>query len=99
MVDEKVTSLGIRVVCDEETLRNFASSFLSVGRRSVKIFEDLNTLTSGSCAHIESGVTRFDVEEERRDHRDCFLSGDVAGISLVNEEVLELLESVDLAKS
>jgi hypothetical protein len=62
LVNEEVTSFCVGVVRDQQTLRNFACSLFAVGRRSVEIFENLNTFTSGSGAHIESGVTWLDVE-------------------------------------
>jgi hypothetical protein len=73
-MDKEVTTLGIRVVGDEESLGDFACTFLAVSRRSVKIFEDLHTLAAGSGTHIESGVTGLNVKEERWDHRDCLLA-------------------------
>lgn len=42
-------------------------------------------------------MVREDVEEERRDHRNGLLATDVACVGLVDEKVLEALESVVLA--
>lgn len=44
-------------------------------------------------------MTRLNIEEKRRDHRDSLLTGDVTSVGLVNEEVLELAERFLLAES
>lgn len=98
LVHEEVAPFRVRVVRNEETLRDLARAVLAIGRRAVEVFEDLDTLTAWRCAHVESRVTRLDVEQERRDHRDGLLPRDVARVRLVHEEVLELLERVNLSK-
>jgi hypothetical protein len=44
-------------------------------------------------------VTRLNIEEKRRDHRDGLLTGDVTSVGLIDEEVLELPERFLLAES
>lgn len=93
-----MTPLGVRVIGDQETLGYFARAFLAIVGRSVEVFENLDALAAGSSAHVERRVTRLHVEEKRRDHRNCLLTRDVAGVGFVHKEMLELLKGFNLAE-
>ena len=59
--------------------------------------EKLNRFRTGCSAHIENEMMRLDIEEERRKHRDRFLSREVSCFGFVDKEMLEFTEGFILS--
>lgn len=69
LVGKQVSALMIGIVCQNEAFGQAAIALLLIFNVTIhNEFEGLRGLASGSGAHVEDGVMRLDVAQDRRHH-------------------------------
>lgn len=90
-MNHQITPFIIVVVCHHESSRPLWHP-LRIDIDDIQRLQNLCRFTSRRSTQVNDPVVRFDIEEERWDHRDGFLPGDVPDLTFADEEVLEFAE-------
>ena len=93
LMNKHVATSVVGVVGDAESFWH-----LSVFGICVQRLNNLRRFGSGRGAHVEHGAVRFDVEQQRRNHRDELLARDVAGLALGDHPLVEAGQLRELAQ-
>jgi len=93
LVDEHHAPVLVRIVGEDDARGDAAARHLGVDE-----FQELGGLGARGGAHVKDVVVRLHVQEERRDHANSFLSGNVAGLCFRDQIFVEALQARSFLK-